>query len=81
MEQPRCSECHRPLSDPKSIARGIGPVCWRKLQAEGGITIPTRTVRIPSKRKDRNPQLTEKLVEVNQRLDLFINVRTEEGDD
>ena len=23
----RCSVCHRPLTDPESIARGMGPVC------------------------------------------------------
>ena len=27
MKKPRCSKCGRPLSDPKSIARGMGPVC------------------------------------------------------
>ena len=23
--------CGRPLRDPVSVARGLGPVCWRKL--------------------------------------------------
>jgi len=26
----RCTRCNRPLSDPESIARGMGPVCARK---------------------------------------------------
>ena len=25
-----CLRCGRKLSNPKSIARGMGPVCWRK---------------------------------------------------
>ena len=25
-----CEVCHRPLTDPKSIARGIGPVCQQR---------------------------------------------------
>lgn len=24
----RCQDCHRELTDPESIARGIGPDCW-----------------------------------------------------
>lgn len=80
-EQPRCSECKRPLSDPKSIARGVGPVCWRKLQAERGITVPTGTVRIPTQRKNRSPHLIEKRGTVHQRLDPFLNIKTEEGTD
>ena len=27
---PRCRRCHRRLTDPESIARGIGPECWAK---------------------------------------------------
>lgn len=27
MTRPRCSRCGRPLTDPVSIARGMGPVC------------------------------------------------------
>lgn len=27
MTQPRCKKCGRPLSDPESIARGMGPEC------------------------------------------------------
>ena len=30
----RCSICHRPLSDPESVKRGIGPICWRKILAK-----------------------------------------------
>jgi len=28
--QARCSRCHRPLTDPNSVARGVGPVCAAK---------------------------------------------------
>lgn len=35
-----CGECGRPLSDPNSLARGLGPVCARKLsvgdESDGG---------------------------------------------
>ena len=27
----RCSKCARPLTDPESIARGIGPVCYSSI--------------------------------------------------
>jgi len=27
----KCSICNRPLSDPKSVERGIGPICWQKI--------------------------------------------------
>jgi len=27
-ENSRCRACHRPLHDPSSIRRGVGPVCW-----------------------------------------------------
>ncbi len=26
----RCKACHRRLSDPDSIRRGVGPSCWKK---------------------------------------------------
>ncbi len=29
---PHCSECGRPLTTPESIARGIGPECYRHKQ-------------------------------------------------
>ncbi len=29
-----CSICNRQLSDPESIKRGIGPICYGKVQAE-----------------------------------------------
>jgi hypothetical protein len=28
-----CGKCNRPLKDPKSIERGYGPDCWRKIKA------------------------------------------------
>ncbi len=27
-----CNICGRPLTAPKSVARGVGPVCWAKLK-------------------------------------------------
>ena len=24
----RCLRCHRRLTDPESVERGVGPVCW-----------------------------------------------------
>lgn len=30
-ESGNCSVCHRPLSDPKSLALGIGPICLKRL--------------------------------------------------
>jgi len=35
MESTRCRVCGRPLRVPKSVERGIGPVCWARLQKEG----------------------------------------------
>jgi len=29
-----CLRCKRGLTDPESIKRGFGPVCWAKVQAE-----------------------------------------------
>lgn len=29
-----CIRCKRPLSDPESIKRGIGPMCYSKIKAE-----------------------------------------------
>jgi len=29
-----CTRCNRGLSDPESIQRGFGPVCWAKHQAD-----------------------------------------------
>jgi len=29
-----CAKCKRPLSDPESIKRGIGPICYNKIKAE-----------------------------------------------
>ena len=30
--RPKCSVCNKPLSNPKSVERGIGPVCWAALK-------------------------------------------------
>jgi len=30
----RCARCGRKLTDPVSIKRGYGPVCWERVQAE-----------------------------------------------
>ena len=31
-ERPRCARCKRPLTDPRSIASGFGPVCWHRTE-------------------------------------------------
>ncbi len=31
----RCQRCRRPLSNPESMQRGYGPVCWTKLHPGG----------------------------------------------
>lgn len=33
----RCMRCHRRLSNPKSIERKLGPVCFRKLKSRGWV--------------------------------------------
>jgi len=33
MESTRCRICGRLLTNPKSVERGIGPVCWARLKA------------------------------------------------
>jgi Family of unknown function (DUF6011)/DNA N-6-adenine-methyltransferase (Dam) len=50
---PSCGICHRPLSDPASISRGIGPICAghgsggsRSSPALGGATAPATIVRV-----------------------------------
>ena len=35
MSEVRCRRCNRVLTNPKSISRGVGPVCWKHIQ--GGI--------------------------------------------
>jgi hypothetical protein len=35
MKKPRCSKCHRALTDPFSIAVGMGPECRGGLQRKG----------------------------------------------
>ena len=32
MKSFHCLVCNRELSDPKSIDRGVGPVCWTRLK-------------------------------------------------
>lgn len=29
-----CTRCHKPLTDPDSIARGFGPECWAEVHAD-----------------------------------------------
>lgn len=35
----RCTRCGRMLTDARSIARGAGPVCWRKIRDHALIAI------------------------------------------
>lgn len=41
----RCSECRRRLIDRVSIRRGVGPVCWRKVQRSRQLNLFERTRR------------------------------------
>ena len=34
MDETKCARCGRDLKDANSIARGFGPVCWGRVQAE-----------------------------------------------
>jgi len=38
MSEVRCRRCNRVLTNPKSVERGFGPVCWRHIH--GGIVKP-----------------------------------------
>ena len=40
MTTPCCSRCHRPLTDPASIARGMGPTCARRAAQDPGGGLP-----------------------------------------
>ena len=40
MTTPRCSRCHRPLTDPASIARGMGPTCAQRAAQDPGGGLP-----------------------------------------
>lgn len=80
-EQPRCAECHRPLSDPESIKRGVGPICWAKLQEERGITVPKGAIPSPAIRRNPEAHLEEPQIAVHQRLDLFLNMNPKEEED
>ena len=31
MSEVRCRRCNRRLTNPKSVSRGIGPVCWKHI--------------------------------------------------
>ena len=42
---PRCSRCHRPLTDPFSVALGMGPECRGALSKKGW-TFPKPNYRI-----------------------------------
>jgi len=36
MSEVRCRRCNRVLTNPKSVSRGVGPVCWKHIH--GGTT-------------------------------------------
>lgn len=31
MSEVRCRRCNRALTNPKSVSRGVGPVCWKHI--------------------------------------------------
>nr|WP_187279177.1 DUF6011 domain-containing protein [Streptomyces lavendulae] len=47
MTAPRCT-CGRPLRDPASIARGLGPVCARRLTGRPARIRVTRNPDLPA---------------------------------
>lgn len=52
---PRCraETCHRALRDPESVARGYGPVCWRRHHPPTPRTA-ARAVVVPTLRGPRD---------------------------
>ena len=38
MSEVRCRRCNRVLTNPKSVSRGVGPVCWKHIH--GGVAKP-----------------------------------------
>lgn len=64
-----CHRCHRSLKNPKSQARGYGPICWEyvKVQFQVG------TVKLPiSKKKLRFIKKREKEQSQHKLLDHFM---------
>ena len=65
-----CSVCHRPLHDPISARRGIGPVCWGQLHPEAR---QQRRQARPRRRSRSSQQLAlpfEKVVEPVSSIEL-----------
>ncbi len=52
----RCGDCHRPIDDPASIARGYGPDCWRTNHAGEPDPAATLTLRSPSPSAGPTPE-------------------------
>jgi len=52
----RCA-CGRPLRDPTSVARGLGPVCWRRLHNPAASGSTGQVAAIPGQLAfdDRDP--------------------------
>jgi hypothetical protein len=65
-EEPVTCACGRPLRDPVSVARKIGPVCWRKLHGR-----PARRTRrtLPGPPAEPGPDQTE--LPLNDQLELW----------
>lgn len=68
-EEPVTCACGKPLRDPISRSRGIGPVCWRKLH--GRTTRQPRTTRLAA---DVGPGQAE--LPLDNQLDLFTDLPT-----
>jgi len=47
-QQPSCQRCGRKLTDPRSIKRGYGPVCLRKLLLQAKKTEVGQPVETPN---------------------------------
>ncbi len=68
-----CTRCHRPLRDPVSVARGMGPVCWA--HSMGG------TFEDDLEVSDEEWARREKLLHDDGKIDLGCNWEYDQGED
>lgn len=69
------------MTNPKSVERGYGPVCWQKIEVElwlGDVAIPEVHMLNPlARRKAQNPELANTLAANHRTLDEFLFVEVE----
>ena len=68
MSEVRCRRCGRVLTNPKSIARGFGPVCWRHIHGGRVYARSKRGGRVNMKSKKQIKNLVEVFCEKRKRL-------------